>query len=495
MIGSLPQGSVSPDEVGAALSRVMASEPFANSKRLRRFLAYIVDRTLAGETESLKEYGIALAVFDREASFDPRVDSIVRVEARRLRQQLESYYRSAGARDPLVIDLPKGSYVPVFERHHGSTLQAETDLPVLPLAVESPPRPAGWLRTLLTFSAAGAILLALSVWTWRRTHPPIPHGWRLEGTRLAILDARDRPCWQKSFPAFKSDYADYVRDKVLISDIDRDGRPEVLVSLHPVSDGERGDSLICYDFRGRIRWEHHYGARKSFGTRSFDASYTGRFFRLVESRGKRYILTVANHHIWYPAQAALLDPATGRPMEEYWHPGSIYHLAFEDLDGDGRQEILLGAINNPGEGLGHPGLAVLKIPFSDTPPKPAAEDSAFPAATGGGELAYLLFPQPDLNRVMGTLPIPNRTIVDQNHRILMHTPLPETGGVLYYLDFKLNVQECRVSDNFAALHERYRLQHLLDHRFAPDEGAALCKVARFAAAPDANSSAVNRLWP
>ena len=103
----------SPDEVRAQLERLLAAPAFA-SGRHPRFLRYVVDRTLAGEADQLKEYVLGMEVFDRSDGYDPRLDSIVRVEARRLRAKLGEYYAGAGADDPVVIEIPRGSYAPVF---------------------------------------------------------------------------------------------------------------------------------------------------------------------------------------------------------------------------------------------------------------------------------------------------------------------------------------------------------------------------------------------
>ncbi|MEO1459435.1 MAG: hypothetical protein AAFV49_17995 [Pseudomonadota bacterium] len=103
-----------PDEVQRALERILASEQFARSDRLSRFLRHVVTETVAGRQDGLGGYAIGLDVFDRPHDFDPSVDTIVRVEARRLRQALEAYYARGGATDRLEIALPKGGYVPVF---------------------------------------------------------------------------------------------------------------------------------------------------------------------------------------------------------------------------------------------------------------------------------------------------------------------------------------------------------------------------------------------
>jgi len=101
-------------EIHHQLERILRSKGFRSSVRLQRFLRLAVERTLAGETDQLNEYAVGRDVFDRGVDYDPRVDSIVRVEARRLRNKLREYYRTAGAADPVVIEFPRGSYVPKF---------------------------------------------------------------------------------------------------------------------------------------------------------------------------------------------------------------------------------------------------------------------------------------------------------------------------------------------------------------------------------------------
>src|SRR5204863_9740425 len=91
---------------------------------ISRSLPILVEESLLGQTHRLKEYLIGLEVFDRREAFDPRVDSIVRVEARRLRNKLEEYYRTEGQEDPVRVLLRKGSYVPIFEYRHAGAVTA-----------------------------------------------------------------------------------------------------------------------------------------------------------------------------------------------------------------------------------------------------------------------------------------------------------------------------------------------------------------------------------
>jgi len=106
-----PQGA-SCDSVNSQLERILASPDFVNAGRLSRFLRFAVEETAAGRSEHLKEYVIGVEVYQRDTSFDPRLDAIVRVEAGRLRAKLQRYYATEGANDPIVISIPKGSYVP-----------------------------------------------------------------------------------------------------------------------------------------------------------------------------------------------------------------------------------------------------------------------------------------------------------------------------------------------------------------------------------------------
>lgn len=98
------------------MERLFRSHWFRESHQLQHFLRFVVEETLAGREAALKEYSIGSAVFHRGKGFDPRTDSIVRVQASLLRKKLDSYYREQGTEDPVLIEMPKGSYIPRFRR-------------------------------------------------------------------------------------------------------------------------------------------------------------------------------------------------------------------------------------------------------------------------------------------------------------------------------------------------------------------------------------------
>jgi serine/threonine-protein kinase len=110
------------------LARLLASPVFTQSERMSRFLRLIVEYRLEGRADELKEYLLGTQVFDRPADYDSRLDPIVRVEARRLRNKLKSYYQSEGLHDDIEIEVPTGGYAPVFRRRASAPARAPGSL-------------------------------------------------------------------------------------------------------------------------------------------------------------------------------------------------------------------------------------------------------------------------------------------------------------------------------------------------------------------------------
>jgi adenylate cyclase len=155
-------------DVRAELDRLLASKGFATAGRLSKLLRYIVEKTLAGETDQLKEYAVGIEVFERDEKYDPRLDSIVRVEAGRLRSRLDEYYNGDGAASPLRISLPKGGYSAQFSR-------AETSPPAIGFA-DPGGRPAS-RKSLMTIPLAAVLLIAIAAmvfWLGSRDRRPRP---------------------------------------------------------------------------------------------------------------------------------------------------------------------------------------------------------------------------------------------------------------------------------------------------------------------------------
>ena len=139
------------------------------SEHLRRFLSYIVEQSLAGQGHSLKESVLAHELYGKGTDFDGGTDAVVRVDARRLRDKLREFYE--GKSDPIVISLPKGSYVPVFEENSASLTQ--TTRPVA-LTEFQERRPVTHLRRARVWVGALALVTVLltALLVWRALRGP-----------------------------------------------------------------------------------------------------------------------------------------------------------------------------------------------------------------------------------------------------------------------------------------------------------------------------------
>lgn len=153
---------IASDEVRAELDRVVASPGFVDAGRLGPFLRFLVESALAGESAKLKESVLGGEVFQRPADYDPRTDPIVRVEARRLRSRLEEYYQ-AHPEAPVRIALPKGGYIPAWER---APAPAGEQASAHSQAAAGPARKAHSAK-LLAGAALGVLLLAAGILKYR----------------------------------------------------------------------------------------------------------------------------------------------------------------------------------------------------------------------------------------------------------------------------------------------------------------------------------------
>jgi TolB-like protein/Tfp pilus assembly protein PilF len=179
--------SPSADEVLRALDRLLASATLRGSERLRRFLKLVVEETLAGRGDRLKEYVIGVEVLERPDTYDPKADPVVRVEARRLRGKLADYYQSEGKADEVRIELPKGAYVASFVRREppasqpgeegptgsdaGRPVPTASTSPVATSGISAPPTSSARRWTRPVFIVASLVVLATVVGTgaliWR----------------------------------------------------------------------------------------------------------------------------------------------------------------------------------------------------------------------------------------------------------------------------------------------------------------------------------------
>ena len=167
---------ISPDEIRSQVERILNSAAFTRSKRQQAFLEFITNAALEDRLDELKEYTLGVEVFQRDVGFDPSNDSIVRVEASRLRTKLREYYDGEGWRDPIVVEVPKGRYAPTFEPTKSSTRNDRT---------------TRW-AILLGVVCVGVGLATLYSSLADRTESRVDVGDTQNAVRLAVLPLRNR---------------------------------------------------------------------------------------------------------------------------------------------------------------------------------------------------------------------------------------------------------------------------------------------------------------
>jgi len=173
-----PEDRFDPASIRNQLTRILTSSLFADAERMLRFLRFVVEEALSGNASRLKENVIGIHVFDRSPTYDPRIDPIVRVEARRLRLKLREYYERDGKTDEVIVELPKGRYSPVFRTRSNAGLRPEkgtettalrNSVAVLPFANLNSDAETEFLCEGLTEDLVGALTrisdLRVSAWT------------------------------------------------------------------------------------------------------------------------------------------------------------------------------------------------------------------------------------------------------------------------------------------------------------------------------------------
>jgi hypothetical protein len=182
--------------------RILQSRTFQNTEVLKRLLDYLARQAISGEAADLKEYTVGVEAFGKPSSYDPQTDSSIRVQAGKLRQKLEEYYRTEGAGDPLVIELPKGHFRLEFHERKTETTVTE------PVPVRL--RPSMWpVWAGMALVVAAAVLV---LWSAVRTRPVT--GWSSEmeefwkpllGSPRPVMVAIGTPLFEKIGNSFFRD--------------------------------------------------------------------------------------------------------------------------------------------------------------------------------------------------------------------------------------------------------------------------------------------------
>ena len=218
------------------------------------------------------------------------------------------------------------------------------------LPTDKRPNRRYWLRygALTALAGAGATIAGLRLLRANK----LPTSYNINGATLSVLAADGELLWRHTFPVQLIPDAYKPNNKACVfADLDGDGKPETLLSYYPL-DRPSDRSLMCFDARGRRRWEFHPGKTVVDNLRrQFERPYWPNSFEVIQSRTTKSarVVVSSNHHYSFADQVAVLDGKTGRLLSEYWHRGHLLHLAVTDLDGHGEPSVLLGGVNDAPE--------------------------------------------------------------------------------------------------------------------------------------------------
>ncbi|WP_321469974.1 hypothetical protein [uncultured Paludibaculum sp.] len=263
---------------------------------------------------------------------------------------------------------------------------------------ESPRRQ--WRKWMVVVSCVLLVALA-SAWALRpRVHP---NRCVVDGHVAIVYDADGHEAWRYEFPSvpFEADPKSTGGSDVnRVTDIDGDGRSELLFPLHHAQNSAEDDELYLFSPDGRLRWKKRFARAVRRDGGLLDGPFILRRFDLVPVPGQRQsrILVVSTHRVDSPSLVSLLD-IDGRVLREYWHSGHILTTLVSDLDGNGKPEIYLGGVANGFE------CADLTVLDPDKFSGASAEERRREQILGVGppvEMARVLFPRSSLNRAIST---------------------------------------------------------------------------------------------
>ncbi|MCX6561243.1 MAG: hypothetical protein NTZ26_12115 [Candidatus Aminicenantes bacterium] len=349
---------------------------------------------------------------------------------------------------------------------------------------EARPAPAAHRsgRTRLVWGLGALVILggALSLLLARPFADRTPADFRIDGSRLIITDkaghelwthdTKMENLWEEKFYRERFQKDALITDNVsaltlepllLIKDLDEDGRREVLFAPVTADDLKTGQ-LILSDDRGRERWTHGPARPVRVGTRDFSGEYVTSFIeaRDLDHDGRPEIIWCTHARGEYPTRTLLLD-AADQVLGEYWNAGQINEIGFADLNGDGREEILLAGQN---EEYQRPCLVVLDAGDMKgcSPQSPAYQFAGMPP---GREKAYILFPLTPVDRLAG--PGVTFDLLDVlDGRVLGLTS--SISGIQYYFDFSLGLIKTTASDNYERIYQARFREGLIREPFQKD---------------------------
>jgi len=302
--------------------------------------------------------------------------------------------------------------------------------------------------------------------------PPVDY--RIETSTVIATDGEGRELWRHRFPdrLTKGAYeGEWALRRCAFADVDADGGVETLFVYFPVDFASVGTELFCFGQDGRVKWKFIPGKPIKDTRQEYLPPYFISNVKVVPIGNDVRILVSSNHYLHNPNQVAVLD-AAGQLVSDYWHSGHLYVAAHVDLNNDGIDEILLAGVNN-GYRLGTL-LVFDPRNVSGASTQPGRQILGFPPGT---EKAVVLFPRTCVSQNASYI----RTLelrITRERRIVVAvcdgiSEQRNPGVMIYELDFKLNILNCRPDSHLQEAHRELELEGKLDHSWTEEENERL----------------------
>jgi hypothetical protein len=321
---------------------------------------------------------------------------------------------------------------------------------------------------LLTAGLAGGgivLLLLLAFLGPRIVRSSQPDNFKIDGSQLIILDRSGRELWRYDTGLENLSNESYYRDRfqirkigpgearttpvLVIRDIDGDGLVEVLFSIQTQSNFERS-AVFCFDHRGRELWKHDAGRDRSFGGKRFAPQYGVQAVDVFSPGPGRenLVMIIAYQHPEFPTYTAFLTPR-GKLIGEYWNSGRFSDYVFEDINDDGRKDVLLAGTNNE---YWKACLAVLD-PENAWGASPQSGEYKSDDLPRGTEEYYLLFSRTAVDKLESLREAFDFIDVLGPDRLIVRALI---SSIFFRLNFRLELDEVIDSDSYWEKFRKYQ---------------------------------------
>lgn len=323
-----------------------------------------------------------------------------------------------------------------------------------------------------------ALVATVSIVTWLRGQPA---DFRVDGNDLVVTNERGWRLWHRRFPSnlFQERYGpNEIHRRSWMGDLSGDGERRLIFTENSENMGSVGTPVFCFRTNGDIAWQFLPGRPVSDrGGVMVPPYWTNRVRVMIGKSAKdTRIVISSNHYADQPNQVAFLD-VNGRVVAEYWHPGHLYYLEPKDLDGDGREELLLGGVNNGNHQATMVVLDPLKMSGVVTPKEMRDRQFELLNMETAKEKAVVFFPRSCISVGQPYTRVTDIHITKQRIIVFVAEGTDEREpGFTYEFDYGLHV--LNVAPTGVAVqqrHEELEAKGKLDHAYDLENECALLK--------------------